>query len=95
MEITQIWSPSLVRGNDYNLNSYVNHVLVDIYFQSEFSETIFRVIYIKMSMPFREYYATSCAFPTFTSYTSNPYINYLLMDIYFKSKFSETRFRAI
>ena len=52
-------SPSLVRDNNYNSNSYVNYILVDRYFQSEFSETRFRVMYAEMSMLFREYYATS------------------------------------
>ena len=55
----EIRSPGLVRGNDYNSNSYVNLIPVDIYFQSEFSETKFRAIYVEMSMLFHEYYATS------------------------------------
>ena len=32
---------------------------MDRYFQSKLSETRFREIYLKMSMPFRAYYATS------------------------------------
>ena len=56
----EIRSPSLVRDYDYRSNPYVNHILVDRYFQSEFSETRFMVICFEMSKLFREkYYATS------------------------------------
>jgi hypothetical protein len=40
-------------------NSYINYILMDRYFQYEFSKTRFRAIYVEMNTLFREYYATS------------------------------------
>ena len=55
----EIRSLSLIRNNDYNSNSHINHILVDRYFRYDSSETKFRTIYLKMTMLFCEYYATS------------------------------------
>ena len=67
----EIRSPSLVRDENYKSNSYVNHILRDRYFRTEFSETIFRAIHVEMSMLFREYYATSPKCPIASNRSQN------------------------
>ena len=54
-------------------NPFINHILLDRYLQSEFSETWFRGIYVEMSMPFREHYATSPKPPFASNVSQNSY----------------------
>jgi len=50
---------SLSSVSTYRSHPYINYILIDRYFQFKFSEPRFRAMYVEMSMPFCEYYATS------------------------------------